>query len=166
MITHWFAIRVKSRHEFKIADRFTEAGIKFFLPTVERLSRWKDRNKRVRFPLFPGYVFVSIAGNYHDRLAVLKIKGVVGFLGTDPGEPEPVPEDQIVSLKKVIESKVALDPYPYLQEGQRVKIKKGPLAGIEGMLIEKAGQHKLILSVDILCQSTSVTIQASEVEKL
>lgn len=163
---YWFAVHVKSRHEFKVLQRLTGAGIETFLPAVERLSRWKDRNKLVQFPLFPCYLFVHTTESNHDKLTVLKTNGVVRFLGALPGEPEQIPEEQIFSLRKVVENNENLDPYPYLREGQRVRITKGPLAGVEGILVEKAGLHKLVLSVDILCQSAAVTIQASEVEKI
>ncbi len=164
--SQWFAVHVKSRHEFPVAERLAGSGVEAFLPAVERLSRWKDRNKLIRFPLFPGYLFVRVDNTRSALLTVLKTKGVVRVLGNAPGEPEPVPEEQILSLKTILESEAgaALDPYPYLQEGQRVRIKRGPLAGVEGMLVEKAGQHKLVLSVDILRQSTALTIGASEVE--
>lgn len=163
---NWFAVHVKARHEFKVSERLKETGVEVFLPAVERLRKWKDRKKRILFPLFPCYLFVNIAKSHEDKLTVLMTKGVVRFLGAIPGEPETIPEEQILSLKKVIESKAEIDPYPYLQEGHWVRIKKGPLAGVEGILVEKAGRHKLVLSVDILCQSTSVTIEASEVEKI
>jgi transcriptional antiterminator NusG len=165
-ITYWFAVHVKSRHEFKVLERLQQASIETFLPAVERLSRWKDRNKLIQFPLFPGYLFVHTSGSSHDNLTVLKTKGVVRFLGPLPGEPEPIPDEQIFSLQKVIESKASIDPYPYLQEGQRIRIRRGPLAGVEGILVEKTGQHKLILSVDILSQSTSVSIETSDVERI
>ncbi|MDP2276587.1 MAG: antitermination protein NusG, partial [Nitrospirota bacterium] len=74
--------------------------------------------------------------------------------------------DQIISLKKLVESKESLDPYPYLKEGQRVRIKMGPLAGVEGVLVERKGQHLLVLSVDILRQGVSLKIDASDVERV
>jgi len=161
---HWYAINVKSRHEFKVLERLTHAGKEAFLPIVERQRKWKDRKKTVAFPLFPGYLFVSIARNIDDRLSILKMQGVVRFLGTIPGEPEPVPEEQIISLQRLVESKEELDPYPYLKEGQRVRVKSGPLAGVEGILAQKKDRHMLVLSVDILRQGVSVKIEASEVE--
>jgi transcription antitermination factor NusG len=164
--TYWFAVHVKSRHEQKVSERLQEVGVEVFSPVVERLSRWKDRKKLIQFPLFPCYMFVHITGTHDDKLTVLKVKGVIRFLGSSSSEPESIPEEQIVSLRTAVESKVSIDPYPYLQEGQRVRVKSGPLSGVEGVLIERAGQHKLILSVDILCQSTAVTIHAAEVEKI
>lgn len=145
-------------------ERLAGAGIEVFLPFVKRLRKWKDREKTVSFPLFPGYLFVRIAAGSQQRLDVLKTKGVVRFLGAMPGEPEPVPEEQIISLKRLVENEIPLDPYPYLKEGQRVRIKKGPLAGIEGMLVEKKGLHMLVLSVDIIQQGAALKIYASEVD--
>ncbi|MFZ3091833.1 MAG: UpxY family transcription antiterminator [Nitrospirota bacterium] len=163
---YWYAIYVKSRHEFNVFERLSSANIDAFLPTVERLSKWKDRKKMVSFPLFPGYLFVHVNKSYNNILTVLKTNGVVRFLGISPREPEPIPDEQIISLKRVVESKEFLDPYPYLKEGQKVRIKRGSLAGIEGLLIEKAGQHSLIISVDILQQGVSLKIDAAEVESI
>jgi transcriptional antiterminator NusG len=164
--THWYAVHVKSRHEFAVRDRLMGAGVETFLPSMERRSKWKDRNKFIQFPLFSGYLFVHIEKSSVSRIAVLKTKGVVRMLGNLPGEPEPVPEEQVLSLKKVIEAGTLMDPYPYLHEGQKVRIKRGPLSGVEGILVEKSGLHRLVLSVDIICQSTAVTIQAWDVEPL
>jgi transcription antitermination factor NusG len=163
---YWYAVHVRSRHEFKVLDRLTKAGIDAFLPVVERLNKWKDRKKLVSFPLFPGYLFVHIHKIYDTMLAILKTPGVVRFISNIPGEPEPVPDDQIISLKRLVESKENLDPYPYLKEGQRVRIKKGPLKGVEGILVERHGQHILVLSVDILRQGVSIKIDASDVESV
>lgn len=162
----WYAIHVRSRHEFKVSDRLTNIGIEYFLPVVEKLRKWKDRKKLVDFPLFPGYLFVHIQKNHSSILTVLKIPGVVRFLGILPGEPEPVPEEQIISLKRLIENKKDLDPYPYLKQGQRVRIIRGPLKGIDGMLVRKAGQHMLVLLVDIIRQGVSLKIDAADVEGL
>lgn len=163
---YWFAIHVKSRHESQVNERLSGSGIDTFLPTIVRLNTWKDRNKLVKLPLFAGYLFVHIKRNHNTLLTVLRTKGVVRILGNSSGDPEPVPEDQILFLRKLVEIKTSLDPYPYLQEGQRVRIKRGPLAGIEGILVEKSGLHKLILSVDILRQSTSLRIDVTDVENV
>ena len=161
---NWYAVHVRSRHEFQVFDRLTGAGVEAFLPSVEKLRRWKDRNKRIDFPLFPGYLFVHIEKSQQGILTVLKTKGVVRLLGSEPGNPEHVPEEQIHSLKTVLDAGAQLDPYPYLQEGQRIRITRGALAGVEGHLVQKTGRHMLILSVDVLRQGVSLTIDASEVE--
>jgi transcription antitermination factor NusG len=163
---YWYAIYVRPRHEFQVFGRLAKTGVEAFLPTVERLSKWKDRKKLIEFPLFPGYLFVHINKDSKDRLAILKTKGVVRFLGVSPNKPATIPDEQIDSLKRLVESKEALEPYPYLKEGERVRIKGGPLAGIEGMLVKKIRQHLLILSVDVLQQGVSLEIDASDVEKI
>ena len=161
----WYAIHVRSRHEFQIFDRLKLKGIEAFLPTVEKLRKWKDRKKLVTFPLFPGYLFVRITKDARNMLEVLKIKGVVNMICTLPGEPSPIPDDQVTALKTLVENGEELDPYPYLTEGQNVRIVKGPMAGIEGILVEKLDKHCLVLSVDVLQQGVALTINAADVEK-
>lgn len=163
---HWYALHVRSRHEFSVAERLVKLGIDAFLPIVERLSRWKDRKKLIAFPLFPGYLFVNMPDDNNVKLAVLKTAGVVRFIGLTASAPEPIPAEQIITLKKLVESKETLDPYPYLKEGNRVKIKNGPLAGVDGILVERKGMHHLVISVDILRQGVSVQVEASSVEAL
>ena len=163
---HWYAVNVRSRHEFIVTERLMKSGIEDFLPIVERLRHWKDRKKLVAFPLFPGYLFVRIRKNNSEKLTVLKTPGVVRFIGLTPADPEPVPDDQVLALKRLVESKETLDPHPYLKEGNRVKIKNGPLKGVEGLLIERKGMHHLVLSVDILRQGVSIQVDASSVEAL
>lgn len=162
----WFALHVRARHEFQVWERLIRVGVEAFLPTIERLRRWKDRKKVVTFPLFPGYLFVHIPKRAQDILSVLKIKGVVRLLGSEPGVPDSIPDEQIISIKRVVEGKEALDPYPYLKEGHRVRIKNGPLAGVEGILVERLDHHMLVLSVDILRQGVALKIEALEVEKV
>ncbi|MBF0343342.1 MAG: UpxY family transcription antiterminator [Nitrospirae bacterium] len=163
---YWYAIHVKSRHEYKVLERLTKIGIEAFLLTTERMQRWKDRKKIVSFPIFPGYLFVHIHKVNQEMLIVLKTQGVVKFIGMVPGEPESVPEEQIIALKRLVESKESLDPYPYLKKGQRVRIKKGPLVGMEGIFVERAGQHIFVISVDILRQGLSLKIDAADVESV
>lgn len=163
---HWHGIHVRSRHEFQVTDRLALKGIETFLPTVERLRKWKDRKKLIAFPLFPGYIFVHTTKETNNLLNILKVKGVVRMLCTIPGEPDIIPDDQIASLIKLVDNKEELDPYPYLNEGQRVSIIKGPLAGVEGILVEKLDKHILVLSVDVLRQGVAVTINAADVEKI
>jgi transcription termination/antitermination protein NusG len=163
---HWYVAHVRSRHEVTVKERLVKLGIDAFLPVIERMSRWKDRKKLLSFPLFPGYLFVRMSGNQNEKLLVLKTPGVVRFIGQTPGEPEAVPDEQIVSLRRLVESKENLDPYPYLKEGNRVRIKSGPLAGVEGILVERKGMHNLVLSVDILRQGVSIQVDAYSVEAL
>ncbi len=162
----WYVIYVRSRHEFKVAERLTDAGVENFLPIVERVSRWKDRRKLVTFPLFSGYLFVHIDDDPFKRLTVLKATGVVRFLGLSESAHETVPDERIMALKRLVESKEQIDPYPYLRGGRRVRINRGPLAGIEGTLVERLGQHMLVVNVDLIRQGAALRINASDVEQV
>lgn len=161
---YWYALYVKAKHEFKVLERLTRSGIEVFLPYVERLSKWKDRKKLIQHPLFPGYIFVHIRRTHQDIMTVMKTEGVVRFLGFEPWNPEVIPEEQIYSLRRLIESKEQIDPYPYIREGQRVTIKRGPLTGVTGILVKKEDRHIFIISIDILKRSVAVKIDASDVE--
>ncbi len=162
----WYALLVKSRHEFVVAYRLESAGVDHFLPVVERLRRWKDRKKLVTFPLFAGYLFVRLPQDNCAFLQVLKTPGVARILGTKAGRFDPVPESQIASLQRIVAQKGSFDPYPYLKEGQGVLIKRGLLAGVEGILVRKAGQHLVVVSIDLIRQGVSVKIEVSDLEPL
>ncbi len=160
----WYAVYVRSRHEFSVQQQLTSFNIDNYLPAVERLRRWKDRKKLVTFPLFPGYIFVHVENRKDAFLSVLKLPGVVKFLSLRPGPPDTVPDAQIEALKNLVACGRDIEPYHYLKQGQRVRIKWGPLAGVEGILVQKRGQQMLVLAIDILQQGASVKIDAADVE--
>ena len=159
----WYAVYLKSKHEFKTEKKLREKDIEVFLPIIERIRQWKDRKKVVSFPLFPGYIFVNIRDDYDRMLSILKTPGVVRFLSLQ-GKSCPIPEEQIISLKKLIENKEQIDPHPYINEGEQVRITSGPLAGVEGTLIEKLNHNYLILSIDLIKQGAAVKIDAFDIE--
>ncbi|MBF0456423.1 MAG: UpxY family transcription antiterminator [Nitrospirae bacterium] len=160
----WYCIYVRPRHEFKVLERLLKAQKEAFLPSVQRLSKWKDRKKLVEFPLFPNYLFVRTLSSSEDKRVVLQTQGVVCFVGTNSGRYCSVPDEQIASLMKIIESNEPVNPYPFLREGHQVRVKKGPFAGVDGLLIKKKGLHKLVVLIDMLQQGVSVEIDASDVE--
>jgi transcription termination/antitermination protein NusG len=162
----WYAIYVRSRHEFIVRDALMQSGVAAFLPTVNKQRQWKDRKKIIEFPLFPGYLFVGLGDSDNEKYPVLKTRGVVRFMGRVPGEPEIVPFEQINALMRVVESGEGIDPYPFFAEGIRVRIKAGPLKGVEGILITRKGFHHLVLSIDILNRGVSVRVDAADVETL
>jgi transcription termination/antitermination protein NusG len=162
----WYAIHVRSRHEFSVRDTLNKMGVHVFLPTIEKVRQWKDRKKKVSSPLFPGYLFVGLGSSEAERSAVIKTRGVVRYLGQSSGETEAVPADQINALMRAVESGKDIDPYPYLREGERVRIKSGPLEAVEGILVTRKDTHHLVLSVDILKRAVSIQIDASNVEMI
>lgn len=137
-----------------------------FLPKLEVWSKRKDRRKKIQKALFPGYLFVYEILSPRLGLEILKTPGVVKILGNETG-PLPVPDAQIESVKKILNGKAAVSPFPYLKEGQRVRVVDGPMKGCEGFLIKiKEEKEKLVISLDLLRRSVSVEIESSSIEPL
>ena len=132
-----------------------------FLPTITRWSRWKDRKKRIDFPLFPGYCFVRFNGV--ERLPVLKCTGVVNIVSFD-GDIVAIPEHEIESIRRLVESDLQFDPCPLIREGMMVEVSHGPLKGVVGRLVRKGAHARLVLSVDLIGQAVSVEVDASDVK--
>ena len=155
--TAWYALRTRSRHEKRVQDQLAVRGIEPFLPLVTRWRRWKDRRKQVAFPLFPGYCFARFP--LGERLAVLTAHGVVQILGNHDG-PVPVPEAEIEGVRRLVTSTLPVDPHPYLREGDWVEVTRGPLAGLQGILLRKGARARLVLSVRLIEQAVSVELDA------
>jgi transcription antitermination factor NusG len=156
----WYALRTRSRHEKRVEERLSAKGIEAFLPLMERWSRWKDRRKLVAFPLFPGYCFARFP--LAERVAVLSAQGVVQVLGTQGG-PVPVPDPEIEAVRRLVTSTLPYDPHPYLQEGMRVEVVRGPLAGVQGVLLRKGARARLVIGVSLIRQGASVELDALDV---
>jgi transcription termination/antitermination protein NusG len=161
----WYALYTRSRFEKKMLSELTDRRIEVFLPMREVLSRWKDRKKKIWIPLFPGYIFVNQVDTPENRFRVLNIPGAVRFVGFE-GHANPIPEEQILSVRKFLEASIAVDPYPYVQVGSRVEVIAGPLKGIRGMLVEKRGRFRFVIQVDLIRQAVSVEIDASDVRPI
>ena len=164
IVKNWYAVHTRSRHEKKVETGLKGKGIEVFLPLYETLSRRRDRKKLIELPLFSGYLFVRIVPEREQILDVLKVKGVVRIIGKNPTELFPIPESQIDAVHKMVESDRLISGHPYIKEGSRVRVKAGPLQGVEGILMERRGRHRLIISVDMLQQSVSAEISMDEVE--
>lgn len=159
----WFAIQTYPRHEKRISGQLALKRVDHFLPIMSRYSQWSDRRKLVEFPLFPCYLFVHIVPSPEYRMQILQVAGVIAFVG--PGrQPAPIPDNQIEDVRTLIKSKVALDPYPFLKIGQRVRVRGGALDGIEGILLRRNGARRLIMSVDNLERSLSICVEGLEIE--
>ncbi|MDI6753964.1 MAG: UpxY family transcription antiterminator [Thermodesulfobacteriota bacterium] len=160
----WYCLYTRSRHEEVVYRRLEEKRIHTFLPFIEVWSKRKDRRQKIKRPLFPGYLFVYENLNSWRRLEILKTAGVVKILGNQTG-PTPIPETQIESIKKILNGKAAVSPFPYLKEGQLVLVVDGPLKGCEGFLLKKKeGGERLIISLDLLKRSVAVEIEGASVE--
>ena len=157
----WFALWTRSRHEQVVREQLEQKGVEAFLPTVTRWSRWKDRKKKIDWPLFPGYCFARF--NPRERLPVLKCTGVVNIIGFE-GEPAPILEHEIHGIRQLVESDLAFDPCPLIREGDMVEVKSGPLKGVIGRLLRKGAHARLMLSVDLIGQAVSVEVDAADVK--
>jgi len=159
-IPRWYALRTRSRHEKQVRDRLATQGVERLLPTLTRTSQWKDRKKAVEVPLFSGYCFAQFI--WQDRLSVLKIPGVVQIVGS--GDlPEPVRDEEIDALKKLMVSTLSYDAHPYLREGMAVEVIRGPLEGIRGVLLRKEKRYRLVISIHLIKQAAAVEIDAADV---
>jgi transcription antitermination factor NusG len=152
--TQWFALSVVPRKEKVTAQTLRAKGYEDFLPMYSVRRRWSDRMKLVEMPLFPGYVFCRFDPKI--RLPILKIPTVMSVAGIGR-LPEPIPDSEIGALQVVCRSGVNAIPCPYLTAGSKVRILEGPLAGLEGILIEDK-QTRLVLSVTLLQRSVSVEV--------
>ena len=162
-ITPWYAIYTRHQNEKVIADGLQRTGVEVFLPTYETIRRWSDRKKRVSVPLFPCYVFLRCG--FERRVRVLTMPGVHFFVSFF-GEPATVPEAEIAGIRKLVQSGIPVEPHPFLQTGDRVRVKSGPLADVEGIFIRRKGSYRLVLSCGILGKSVSVEVDAFNVHRL
>ena len=161
----WYALYTRSRFEKKLLYELSLRQIEVFLPMREVLSRWKDRRKKIWVPLFPGYIFVNHVDTPENRYRVLNVPGAVNFVDVC-GRPDPVPEEQIMAVRRFLESSLNVDSYPYIQIGTQVEVIAGPLAGIRGILVEKRGKFRFILQIDLIRQAVSVEIDASDIRPI
>ncbi len=160
----WYAVHTRSRHEKQVDLFLSERGIETFLPLVHTLSRRKDRKKYVDIPLFPGYLFVCAE---KELLYDVKYtRGVTRIIGTDLDAPTPIPDKQILDIKSIMESEVKLDPFPYLKKGRMVRVKSGPLKGLEGILVERKGHYKLVIQIDLLQKGAAAEVFISDIEPM
>ena len=158
--TLWYAIWTRSRHEQTVRQQLDRKGVEAFLPTITRWSRWKDRRKKIDWPLFPGYCFARF--DVRHRLPILKCDGVVSIVGFD-GQPAAIPDVEIDSIRRLVETDLQYDPCPLIREGMMVEVKHGPLRGVVGRLVRKGAHARLVLSVDLIGQAVSVEVDAADV---
>ncbi|MGA8503602.1 MAG: UpxY family transcription antiterminator [Candidatus Sulfotelmatobacter sp.] len=163
-IPQWYAIRTRSRHEKMVAEQLEKQSIESFLPLVKRTRKWSDRKKEVELPLFSGYSFARLAFCSPDRQRVLQTHGVAGFVGVR-GVGIPVPEGQIENLRTLLANGIPMKDRPFVQIGQRVRIKGGALDGIEGILAAQDDRN-LVISVEPLHRSLSVSIDGYRFEPI
>jgi transcription antitermination factor NusG len=159
----WYAAYTSANHEKRVAEQLVVRDVVHFLPVYESVRRWKDRRVTLQMPLFPGYVFVRMA--LRDRLQVQQVPGVAHLVGFD-GTPAALPDEEIEALRASLESGVRAEPHPYLTVGRRVRLKSGPLAGMQGILLRRKGAFRVVISIELIQRSVAVDVDAVEVEPI
>ena len=159
---HWYALHARSRHEKLVNTELQKKGIETFLPLRKFKRHWSDRIKEIEEPLFKGYLFVRIP--LKNRFNVLETRGSVRLVGFH--WPAPVPEKDLDAVRRFVDEEIAVDPYPYLTQGNRVYVRSGAFKGVEGFIVRKNRETRLVISLDLLFQSVSVEIDEALVEKV
>jgi len=163
--SHWFAAWTRSRQEKAAAALLDKLEIPNFLPLQSVIRQWSDRKQTVQLPLFAGYLFVRIDPLHENRLRILKTPGIVGLIGNHTG-PLPIPDEQIDAVRSVVTRRIDCAVLPLLQEGDPVRVVRGPLAGIEGKLIRTNATSRLAISIALIGKSLSVSVMLADVESL
>lgn len=160
---NWYAAYTYPRHEKKVLDQLVRREIESFLPSYRAVHKWRNGCKvEVQLPLFPGYVFVRI--RLQEQLRVLQVPSLVNLISFG-GLPVALPEDVVEALRATLAT-IKAEPHPLLKTGDRVRIKSGCLAGIEGILLRKATGCRFVLNVDLIMQAVSVEVSAEDVEPI
>ena len=158
---NWYALYTCSRHEKQVACEAEFVGVDCFVPVYKSVRRWKDRRKELELVLFPGYVFVYIA--LSERQSVLRLPGVVQIV-TFNGKPARLPEAEIDGLRAGMASHAPLHPHPYIKTGKKVRLRSGPMAGLEGVLVRRKDTCRVVLSIDLLRRSVAAEVDEIDIE--
>jgi transcription antitermination factor NusG len=159
----WYAAQTCANHEKRVLEQLEQRTVEVYLPKYASVRRWQDRRVRLELPLFPGYVFVRLA--LRDRLRVLQTPSVVRLVGFG-GQPAPLADHEIDTLRRGLAREMRFEPHPYLKIGQRVHVRTGPLQGLEGILVRKKNVSRLVVSLDLIMRSVAVEIDAAEVSSV
>ena len=157
----WYALYTLPRHEKRVADQITRQGFACFLPLYRSIRRWKDRRKELALVLFPGYVFVRMA--LQSRVRVLQLPGAVHLVGFN-GQPAELPEDEIETLRSRLTGSGNIEPHPYLCAGRHVRVRSGPLQGLEGIILRTKDRCRIVLSIHLIMRSIAIEVDDGDLE--
>jgi len=160
-LANWFAAYTNSHHEKRVAAQFAERRMESFLPLYATRHRWRNGcEMNLDLPLFPNYVFVRV--DPRKRVRVLEVPGVVSLVGFGR-TLAPLPDFEIEALRSAIGQR-KIEPHPYQVIGERVRIKAGPMTGMEGVLVRRKSNFRVVLALDAIMQSVAVEVDADELE--
>ena len=161
----WYAIQTRSNFERRVCSELADRGVESYCAAFREGRQWADRKKIIERPLFPGYVFARFEDCSEARLRVQKTAGAVRILGNQ-NRIEPVPEIEIESIRKMLESKRGCMPHPFLKEGSRVRVRRGALKNAEGILLRHKNEARLVMSINLLCKSIATEVDLADVETI
>ncbi len=161
----WYAVHTRSNFEKRIAEELSAKGIENYVPSYQEVRQWKDRKQKLDLPLFPGYLFTRFYDCPEARIAVLRTAGVVRILGQS-GAIEAVPQHEIETVRSLLRSALPCYTHPFLRVGERVRVRKGALRGVEGFLVRVKNETRLVVSVALLSRSIAAEIDARDVERI
>src|SRR5712691_8999582 len=159
----WHAIYTRHQHDKMVAQILTTKGFDVFLPLYAAAHCWKGRTKVLWLPLFPCYVFLK--GGLDRRLDVLTTPGIHALVSSG-GQPAAIPAIEMEAIRLARVSNARVEPHPFLKCGEQVRVKCGPLAAVEGILVRKKNVYRLVLSVEMLGKAVAVEVDAFHVERL
>lgn len=159
----WYALQLRTRWENSTANLLCDKGYQTFLPTCKISKRSSGKWTQLQAPLFPGYVFCRF--DAHNRLPILVTPGVIAVVGRGR-IPLPVEDSEVEAIQKAVCTGIRVEPWPYLEVGQRVRIESGALYGIEGVLTGFRGTRRIVLSVSLLRRSVALEIDRYEVRAI
>jgi len=159
----WHVLYTRHQHEKVVAQALSNKGFEVFLPLYSTTHRWKDRDKRVALPLFPSYVFLF--GGLNRQCEINSTPGIHMLLMT-AGHAAIVPESEISAVRRLVDTCQHLGPHPFLNAGDWVRVKSGPLAGAEGILVRRKNETRLVISIKMLGKSAATEVDSSIVEPI
>jgi len=151
----WFALHVHARKESFVAAQLENQGIECFLPRYKSLRKWSDRMKEVELPLFPSYLFSRF--DFQNRRPIITTSGILQIVGNGR-MAIPVSDKEISAIQTAVHSGLPHQPWPYIEVGERVRVTYGSLAGLEGILVNFKGDHRVVLSVGLLQRSVALEV--------
>lgn len=159
----WYAVYTRHQHEKSASQILASKGFEVLLPVYASVNRWKDRRKTILCPLFSNYLFVR--ADLKRRVEVLRTAGVCWFVD-NAGIPSALAPWEVELIRKLVESPSHLQPYPFLERGDQVRVIRGPFAGMTGILCRLKNQHRVVVSIELLRKSAAIEVEVSSLERI
>jgi transcription elongation factor/antiterminator RfaH len=161
----WYVAHTRSRFEQVVFDGLQGKSLEAFLPKITTMSKRRDRRKKIRIPLFPGYVFLKSDLNVDERLEIVKTVGLVRLVGNKDG-PVAVPDESIESLRIMVATESPVETGSRFKKGDRVMVVEGPFAGVVGIFVRYRGHGRIVVEIEALGQYAAVSVTEEQVEKI